>query len=199
MMRSPCILAALRLRRHRADPGPRRPAGRPCAPTPPTPTAASPWATCSTAPGAAARRGRRHRARARALVLDAGRVQALARANGLDWANAAGHAPHHRPRRRRRPAPRPASLRAPATLEVLTYARSIAAGEIVQPQDLVWAKAAAAPGRRPARPRRGDRQGRQAPAARRRRRGHARRLRPAGDQARTRSITVTYAGRRRRA
>jgi flagella basal body P-ring formation protein FlgA len=30
-------------------------------------------------------------------------------------------------------------------LEVLTYARSLQAGEVVQPQDLVWAKAAVAP------------------------------------------------------
>ncbi|MDP3855899.1 flagellar basal body P-ring formation chaperone FlgA [Phenylobacterium sp.] len=72
-------------------------------------------------------------------VLDAGAVQGLARRNGLAWANAEGI-------RRivvRGGAPAPAAAR--GNVEVLTYARSLSAGEIVQPQDLVWGKAAAAP------------------------------------------------------
>lgn len=78
------------------------------------------------------------------VVLDAGAVQQTARRAGLDWANAEGL---------RRIVVRTAA--APSTagqavaprgnVEVLTYARSLAAGEVVQPQDLIWAKAAAAP------------------------------------------------------
>jgi flagella basal body P-ring formation protein FlgA len=78
------------------------------------------------------------------VVLNARAVQALAARAGLDWANAEGlrtivvsgaagargFAAAAAPR---------------GNVEVLTYARSLAAGEIVQPQDLVWGKAAAAP------------------------------------------------------
>jgi flagella basal body P-ring formation protein FlgA len=79
-------------------------------------------------------------------VLDAAAVQGIARRAGLDWANAEGF---------RRIVVRgaasgpglaaagPAAAR--GNVEVLTYARSLSAGEIVQPQDLVWGKAAAAP------------------------------------------------------
>ena len=76
-------------------------------------------------------------------VLDAAAVQGVARRAGLDWANAEGF--------RRivvRGAPSAAVAAAGVSrtnVEVLTYARSLAAGEIVQPQDLVWAKVAAAP------------------------------------------------------
>ena len=76
-------------------------------------------------------------------VLDAAAVQGAARRAGLDWANAEGF--------RRivvRGAPSAAVAAAGVSrvnVEVLTYARSLAAGEIVQPQDLVWAKVAAAP------------------------------------------------------
>lgn len=83
----------------------------------------------------------------RSVVLDARAVQAAAARAGLDWANAEGLA------RIVVQAPggaasasssgSPASAR--ANVEVLTYARNLAAGEIVQPQDLVWGKAAAAP------------------------------------------------------
>lgn len=75
-------------------------------------------------------------------VLDAGAVQSAARRAGLDWANAEGL---------RRIVVRAGSdggASAPATrgnVEILTYARSLSAGEMVQPQDVVWAKAAAAP------------------------------------------------------
>jgi flagella basal body P-ring formation protein FlgA len=75
-------------------------------------------------------------------VLDAGAVQGLARRAGLDWPNTQGL--------RRivvRSGASQAEASAPAArgnVEVLTYARSLSAGEIVQPQDLVWGKAAAA-------------------------------------------------------
>lgn len=76
------------------------------------------------------------------VVLDARTVQAAARRAGLDWANAQGlrrivvtsGAPSG-----------PAAAPARGNVEVLTYARSLASGEIVGPSDLVWAKVAAAP------------------------------------------------------
>jgi len=78
------------------------------------------------------------------VSLDAALVQAAARRAGLDWANAEGlkrivvHG-----------GPALASAGAPAAargnVEVLTYARSLMAGDVVQPTDLVWAKMAAAP------------------------------------------------------
>ena len=79
-------------------------------------------------------------------VLEAGRVQTAARRAGLDWANALG---------RRRivvasfAGPRPSAAgRAHAGRGrggVLAYARSLNAGEIVQPSDLVWSDEAVAP------------------------------------------------------
>jgi len=78
-------------------------------------------------------------------VLDAAQVQVAARRAGLDWSNpngvrriivrggsdgASGGA-------------QPGAVR--GNVEVLAYARSLAAGEIVQPEDLVWIKAAAGP------------------------------------------------------
>ncbi len=79
-----------------------------------------------------------------AAVLDANIVQAIARRAGLDWAN---------PESLRRIVVRGAAASAQqagataprGNVDVLTYARSLAAGEMVQPQDLIWAKAAAAP------------------------------------------------------
>jgi len=72
-------------------------------------------------------------------VLDAGAVQQIAHINGLDWAN---------PKGIRRiivhggavavstvPAAEAAKM-----VEVLTYARSLAAGEVVQPADVAYAK-----------------------------------------------------------
>lgn len=73
------------------------------------------------------------------LSLDALAVQAAARRAGLDWANAEGL---------RRIYVKGAATAAAAprgNVEVLTYARSLAAGEVVQATDLVWGKAAAAP------------------------------------------------------
>ena len=77
------------------------------------------------------------------VVLSAAAVQAAARRAGLDWANAEGL---------RSIVVRggPASAASGAAgargnVEVLTYARDIAAGEVVGPADIGWAKAAVAP------------------------------------------------------
>lgn len=75
-------------------------------------------------------------------VLDAGAVQIAARRAGLDWDNANGV---------RRIIVRQGSDAGLAggaprgNVEVLAYARSLATGEMVQPEDLVWVKMAAAP------------------------------------------------------
>lgn len=76
------------------------------------------------------------------VVLDAAQVQTIARRNGLEWANEAGI---------RRiivragagggagPAARtPAAAQRGATVEVLTYARSLSTGAVIQPEDIVW-------------------------------------------------------------
>lgn len=77
------------------------------------------------------------------VILDAGVVKAVAYRAGLDWANAQGL------RRIVVRGPTAASstgaVAARGNVEVLTYARSLTVGEIVQPADLVWGPAAAAP------------------------------------------------------
>src|SRR5512140_1749998 len=64
---------------------------------------------------------------------------------GLDWANAEGI----RQIIVRGGAPSAAAQAAPAVargnVDVLTWARSLAAGEVVQAQDVIWGKAATAP------------------------------------------------------
>ncbi|NQE60446.1 flagellar basal body P-ring formation chaperone FlgA [Caulobacter sp. RHG1] len=80
-------------------------------------------------------------------VLEAGQVQMFARRAGYDWTNSNGI--------RRiivREGADNGGTSAGATasasrgnVEVLAYARSITAGEIVQPQDLLWVKMAGAP------------------------------------------------------
>jgi flagella basal body P-ring formation protein FlgA len=76
------------------------------------------------------------------VVLDAGRVQILARRAGLDWDNAQGlrrlivHAG----------AVAPTAATAPrGGVDVLVWARNINPGEVVQAQDLTWGKLAGAP------------------------------------------------------
>lgn len=79
-------------------------------------------------------------------VLDAGQVQVSARRAGFDWSNSSGI---------RRIIVREGvdnggvsaagAAAARGNVEVLAYARSIMAGEIVQPQDLVWVKMAGSP------------------------------------------------------
>ncbi len=76
------------------------------------------------------------RREAGAIVLDAGAVQLLARRNGLDWAN---------PQGMRRIVVTSAAPVAHPEVEVLTYARNLAAGEVIQPEDLVWSRASFAP------------------------------------------------------
>ncbi|WP_416336252.1 flagellar basal body P-ring formation chaperone FlgA [Brevundimonas bullata] len=78
-------------------------------------------------------------------VFEASQIQSAARRAGLDWANPQGL--------RRivvreggalpadasaRPTAATVASRPGATVEVLTYARSLAAGDIVQPADVVW-------------------------------------------------------------
>jgi flagella basal body P-ring formation protein FlgA len=84
------------------------------------------------------------------VILNARAVQLAAARAGLDWNNAEGfrtivvHGDGAGPAA----APSPAAA-ARGNVEVLAWARSLQAGEIVQPQDLVWTKAAAAPGQAP--------------------------------------------------
>jgi flagella basal body P-ring formation protein FlgA len=76
------------------------------------------------------------------VVLDAAQLQITARRAGLDWANPNGV---------RRVIVRQGSGggglagAAHGNVEVLAYARSLATGDIVQPEDLIWAKVAAGP------------------------------------------------------
>jgi len=78
------------------------------------------------------------------VVLNAQAVQAAARRAGLDWANAEGLKTIVVNGGAVGPAAG-APVAARGNVDVLTYARNIAAGEIVAPEDLVWGKAAAAP------------------------------------------------------
>lgn len=74
------------------------------------------------------------------VVLNAAVVQVAARRAGLEWLNAeglrqivvSGGA-------------QSTAVAARGNVDVLTWARGLAAGEVVQPQDLVWGKAALAP------------------------------------------------------
>jgi flagella basal body P-ring formation protein FlgA len=84
------------------------------------------------------------------VALNAQVVQATARRAGLDWANEEGlktivisGAPVS-PAAAAGGVTRVAAA-AHGNLDVLTYARNIAAGELVAPEDLVWSKVAAAP------------------------------------------------------
>ena len=72
------------------------------------------------------------------VVLDAAAVAAFARRYGLDWANPTGL-------RRIIVRAGAGSSGGVGNVQILTYARNLNTGEIVQPQDLVWGKAAAAP------------------------------------------------------
>jgi flagella basal body P-ring formation protein FlgA len=72
------------------------------------------------------------------VVLDAAAVQAFARRYGLAWDNPQGI-------RRIIVRADAGGLAASHGREVLTYTHSLITGQIVQPDDLIWAKAAAAP------------------------------------------------------
>jgi flagella basal body P-ring formation protein FlgA len=80
-------------------------------------------------------------------VLNAQLVQAAARRAGLDWANAEGLKTIAVSGGAVAPAAAGgvAAVAARGNLDVLTYARNIAAGDLIAPEDLVWGKAAAAP------------------------------------------------------
>lgn len=77
------------------------------------------------------------------VMLNAQIVQAAARRAGLDWANAEGLRQIVVQSGAPTGAATPVSAR--SNVDVLTWTRNIAAGEIVQPQDLVWGKVALAP------------------------------------------------------
>jgi len=82
------------------------------------------------------------------VVLDAAAVQAAARRAGLDWNNPDGLRKivvHAGLSTSSAPASGSAPAAAHGNVEVLTYTRSLNAGEIVQPADLTWIKVAAAP------------------------------------------------------
>ncbi|MGV3580096.1 flagellar basal body P-ring formation chaperone FlgA [Brevundimonas sp.] len=76
------------------------------------------------------------------VVFEAGQLQALASRAGLQWANPQGlrrvvvrnaaMAPGAAP------AATAAAARQGATVEVLTYARNLAAGDVLQPEDVIW-------------------------------------------------------------
>jgi flagella basal body P-ring formation protein FlgA len=80
-------------------------------------------------------------------VFEASQIQAAARRAGLDWANPQGlrrivvrEGGALPAEASARPAAATVASRPGATVEVLTYARSLAAGDIVQPSDVVWSK-----------------------------------------------------------
>jgi flagellar basal body P-ring formation protein FlgA len=84
-------------------------------------------------------------------VLDAGQVQQIAHINGLDWTNPKGirriivHGGAVAAETATTALAAPGAPGAPGalptkTVEVLTYARSLATGEVVQPADLTYAK-----------------------------------------------------------
>ena len=77
------------------------------------------------------------------VVLEAGALQSRARQAGLTWDNPQGLRRVVVREGAGAPAPATGATRAVAarpgqTVEVLTYARSLAAGDIIQPEDVVW-------------------------------------------------------------
>jgi flagellar basal body P-ring formation protein FlgA len=93
------------------------------------------------------------RANGPTLVLDAGRVQAIAAAHGLEWQNPNGYrelvvkTAALAPAPAAAPGPMPASeaVRTPGPaaerlVEALTWAHDLSAGDLVRPDDVVWAK-----------------------------------------------------------
>jgi flagella basal body P-ring formation protein FlgA len=77
------------------------------------------------------------------VMLNAQAVRLAAARAGLDWANAEGL--RQVIVRSGAPTGAASATAARGNVEVLTWARNITAGEVVQPQDLVWGKAALAP------------------------------------------------------
>lgn len=82
---------------------------------------------------------------ANSVVLNATQVQQIARRAGLDWGNPDGLRTIVVTGGPVRSGASPAAAARSANVDVLTYARNINAGEPIAPEDLVWAKLAAAP------------------------------------------------------
>src|SRR5690606_13597614 len=82
------------------------------------------------------------------IIFEAGQLQTLALRSGLQWSNPQGLsrvvvrqaslAPAGAAASSAPAATASAAARPGASVEVLTYARSLAAGDIVQPEDVVW-------------------------------------------------------------
>ena len=76
------------------------------------------------------------------VVLDAAAVQGLARRSGLDWSN---------PQGLRRIVVRGGAVQTASAapqrgnVQVLTWTRSVNAGDVIEPQDMTWTKVAGAP------------------------------------------------------
>jgi flagella basal body P-ring formation protein FlgA len=79
------------------------------------------------------------------VVLDAGAVQMAARRAGLDWDNPQGLRRIIVRGGAETTSTSSAATPARGNVQVLAYARSISVGEMIQPEDLIWAKAATAP------------------------------------------------------
>ncbi|RAK63690.1 flagellar basal body P-ring formation chaperone FlgA [Phenylobacterium kunshanense] len=86
------------------------------------------------------------------VILSAAAVQAAARRAGLDWANAQGLRTIVVSGGAVAASGPAASAAVRGNVDVLTWARSIGAGEMIQPQDVIWAKAALAPADAPTDP-----------------------------------------------
>lgn len=81
------------------------------------------------------------------VMLNAQVVRAAAARAGLDWANAEGL--RQIVVRSGAPTGSASPTSARGNVDVLTWARNVSAGEVIQPADLVWGKAALAPGDAP--------------------------------------------------
>ena len=80
-------------------------------------------------------------------VLDATQVQIVARSNGVDWGNFGDL--RRITVQSAAPEPAPEAKKAVRAPQVLTYAHSLNAGDIVQPDDLIWSREAVAAGDAP--------------------------------------------------
>jgi flagella basal body P-ring formation protein FlgA len=83
------------------------------------------------------------------VIQNAAAVRSAAWRAGLDWPNAVGL---RQIVVRGGPTAAPGAVAARGNVDVLTWARSIAAGDLIQPADLVWGKAALAPADAPSDP-----------------------------------------------
>ena len=76
------------------------------------------------------------------VVFEAGQLQAIASRSGLQWANPQGLRRVVVRNAAMAPGTAPAATAAVAqrgaTVEVLTYARNLAAGDVLQPEDVIW-------------------------------------------------------------